>query len=65
MLFRNHRLRKTWLDKCLESPDSGDHSTGDIEIWSPAPLTYLMNTLKLTEIDKVSLSDIQNLRTVC
>ena len=30
MLFRNLGLPNTWLDKCLESPDSRDPSTHDI-----------------------------------
>ena len=27
MYFRNYRLRKTWLDKRLKSPDSDEPST--------------------------------------
>ena len=30
MYFRNHRLRKTWLDKCLKSRASEDPSTGNM-----------------------------------
>ena len=30
MLFWNYRLQETRLDKCLGSPYSGDHSTGDV-----------------------------------
>ena len=30
MYFRNYRLRKTWLDKCLISIVSKDHLTGNV-----------------------------------
>ena len=30
MYFRNYGLRNTWLDKCLKSPVSGDHLTGQV-----------------------------------
>ena len=30
MYFRSYGLRKTWLDKCLKSPVSEDHSTGNV-----------------------------------
>ena len=30
MYFRSYGLRKTWLDKCLKSPVSEDHLTGNV-----------------------------------
>ena len=30
MYLRNFGLRKTWLDKCLKSPDSEDQLTGNV-----------------------------------
>ena len=30
MFFPTYGIRKTWLDKCLESPVSEDHSTSNI-----------------------------------
>ena len=73
MYFGNYRLGKTWLDKWLKSPISEDPSGGDIanepkynvEIWRPLLLLDLMITMKVIEIDKVSLRDMQNLSTVC
>ena len=72
MYFRNDRLRKTWLDKCLKSPVSEDPSTSDmvndpntVEICTTATLSYLLITVEATKLEKVSLSDMQNLRTVC
>ena len=61
MLFRNYGLSKTWLDKCLENP-LRRHCWNTVETWRLAPLTYLMITLKVIEIGKVSLRDMKNLR---
>ena len=30
MFFRNYGLGKMWLDKCLNSPVSEDHLTGNV-----------------------------------
>ena len=30
MHFRKYKLRKTWLDNCLKSPLSEDHSTSNM-----------------------------------
>ena len=30
MYFRNYRLRKTWLDKCMKSPASKDSLTREM-----------------------------------
>ena len=66
MLSRNHRLQKWWLDKCLEGPDSGDHSTGDIVIehkhcWNIDPNTFSIckNTLKGFQIDTYSMNTLK------
>ena len=39
------------------------HST--VQSKTTAPLPYLLIPLTVIQIDKVSLSDMQNLRTVC
>ena len=60
-----------WLDKCLKSPVSEDSSKGNmvnapkyVEIWMTAALPYLLITLKAIDLQKVSVSDMQNLKTV-
>ena len=35
------------------------------EILTTAPLPYLLITLKAIKLEKVSFSDMQNVRTVC
>ena len=71
MYFWTYVLPITWLDKRLKSPFSEDPSTSDmvngpknVEIWTTAPLPYLLNPVKGVQLEKVSLSDMQNLRTI-
>ena len=71
MYFRNYRLQQTWLDNCLKSLVSEDLLTSnlgngfkDFEIWTRAPLTCLLITVKSIELEKVSVIDMQNLKTV-
>ena len=71
MYFRNYRLQKTWLDNCLKSLVLEDLFTSnlgnwpkDFEIWTRAPLTCLLITVKAIELEKVSVIDMQNLTTV-
>ena len=72
MYFWTYGIGKTWLDKCLKNPVSEDNSTTNMEtrrntaeIWMTEPLPYLLIPLKEIQVEKVSLSDMQNLRTVC
>ena len=60
-----------WLDQCLKSPVSEDSSKGNmvnapkyVEIWMTAALPYLLITLKAIDLQKVSVSDMQNLKSV-
>ena len=39
--------------------------TNTIEIGTAALLSYLLITAKVIELEKVSLSDMQNLKTFC
>ena len=71
MFFEISRLRRTWLDKYLKSPVSEDPLISDREtvsnngeIWRAAPFPYLLITVKKIELERVSLSDMPNLRTV-
>ena len=60
-----------WLDQCLKSPVSEDSSKGNmvnapkyVEIWMTAALPYLLIAVKAIDLEKVSLSDMRNLKTV-
>ena len=60
-----------WLDKCLKSPVSEDSSKGNmvnapkyVEIWMKAPSPDAVIAAKEFDLQKVSVSDIQNLKTV-
>ena len=60
-----------WLDQCLKSPVSEDYSKGNmvnapkyVEIWMTAALPYLLIAVKAIDLEKVSLSDMRNLKTV-
>ena len=66
MYFRKYALSKTWLDKyqkrsASEYPWTTDQNTA--QICTAACLPCLVITLKDTEFDKVSLSDMQNFKT--
>ena len=71
MYFRNYWLRKMWLDKCLKIPVWEDPSKGNmlngtkyVEIWMTALLPYLLINVKAIDLEKVSLYEMQNLKTV-
>ena len=71
MYFRNYGLHKTWLDQRLKSPVSVDPLKSNmenarkyVEIWMKAPLPYLLISVKAIDLQKVSVSDMQNLKTV-
>ena len=72
MYFRKKWLRKIWLDKCLKSRVSEDPYKDNTEmvqntvaISMAAPLQYLLITVKVVALEKVSFSDTQNPKTVC
>ena len=65
MYFQNYRLRKTCLKKSLKSPLSEDPSTSNmlkgpntVEISTAPPLPYLLITVKTTELEKISDSEM-------
>ena len=71
MYFRNYGIPKTWLDQCLKSPVSDDPSKSNMvnalkhcSNLKDTSLPYLLITGKSFALEKVSVSDIQNLETV-
>ena len=71
MYFRNYGLPKTWLDQCLKSPISEDPTKSKL-VNAPkhcsnlkdTSLPYLLITGKSIVLQNVSVSHIQNLKTV-
>ena len=71
MYFRNYGLPKTWLDKRLKSPVS-ENPTKSNMVNAPkhcsnlkdTSLPYLLITGKSIVLQKIYLSDVQNLKTV-
>ena len=71
MYLRKYGLPKTWLDQCLKSPVSY-HPTKSNMVNAPkhcsnlkdTPLPYLLTTAKSIVSQKVSVSDVENLKTV-
>ena len=71
MYFRNYGLQKTLLDQCLKVPVSDDPTKSNM-VNTPkhcsnlkeTSLPYLLITGKSIVLQKVSISDIQNLKTV-
>ena len=71
MYFQNYGLQKTWLDQCLKSPVSEDPTKSHL-VNAPkhfsnlkdTSLPYLLITGKSIVLQKLSVSDIQNLKTV-
>ena len=71
MYFRYYVLQKTWLDQRLKSPFSEDPLKSNsenapkyVEIWMKAPLPYLLIAVKAIDLQKLSVSDMKNLKTV-
>ena len=68
MCFRNYGLPQTWLDQCLKSTVS-EHPTKSNMVNAPkhcsnlkdTSLPYLLITGKSIVLQKVSVSDMQNL----
>ena len=71
MYFRNYGLPKTWLDQSLKSPFPEDPTKSNM-VNAPkhcsnlkdTSLPYLLITGKSIVLQKVSVSDIRNLKTV-
>ena len=71
MYFRNYGLPNTWLDQSLKSPFSEDPTKSNM-VNAPkhcsnlkdTSLPYLLITGKSIVLQKVSVSDIRNLKTV-
>ena len=71
MDFRNYGLPKTWLDQCLKSPVS-ENPTKSNMVNAPkhcsnlkdTSLLYLLMTGTSIVLQKVSVSYMQNLKTV-
>ena len=71
MYFRNYGLPKTWLDQCLKSPVSEDPTKSNMvnvpkhcSNLKDTSLPYLLITTTSIVLQKVSVSDIENLKTV-
>ena len=72
MYFPKYRFQKTCLDKCLKSRDSGilrqrtwKMGQNAVAMWMTAPAQYLLITVNVVALEKVSFSDTQNLKPVC
>ena len=65
MYFSTYGLRKTWLDKCLKNPVTWETSRNTFETWTTVPLPYLLIAANAIQLKKISLRDMQNIKTVC
>ena len=71
MYFRNYGLPKKWLDQCLKSPVSEDPTKSNM-VNAPkhcsnlrdTSFTIFINHWEVTCLTKISVGDIQNLKTV-
>ena len=71
MYFRNYGLQKTWLDQCLKSPVSEHPTKSNIvnaakhcSNLKDTSLPYLLITGQTIVLQNVSVSHIQNLKSV-
>ena len=71
MYFQNYGLLKTWLDQCLKSPVSEDpiksnmiNSPKHSSNFKDTSLPYILITGKSIILQKISVSDMQNLKTL-
>ena len=70
MYIQNYRLPKAWLDQCLKSPVSEDPTKSNM-VNTPkhcsnlkdTALLYLLITGTSIVLQKVTVSDVQNLKT--
>ena len=72
MYFSNYGLPKAWLDKCLKLAISQYPWTSNMvnapkhsSNLSNGSITYFLITVKVIEFEKVTLSDMQTLKTIC
>ena len=72
MYFRNYGFGKSWLDYCLKSLVFKDPWKSNMAISSKhcsklngSTFAYLLINLRVIELEKLSLSNMQNLRTIC
>ena len=72
MYFRNNGHAKTWLDQYLKIPVSEDPTKSYIvnapkhcSNFKDTSLPHLLITGKSIVLQKLSVSDVQNLTTVC
>ena len=68
MHFRNYGFPKTWLDKCIKSPNSEATSTSNMGNgsnnscnWRTAPLPYLLIIMTVIELKKYSFDALPQL----
>ena len=72
MYFSNYRLKKTWLDKCLNSPVS-EHPLKVKMLKAPKRLQNLHGshfitffiTMSETELEMVPVTGMWTIRTLC
>ena len=71
MYFRNYGLPKPWLDECLKSLVSDDPTKSNMvngpkhcSNLKDTSLPYLLITGRSIALQKVSVCDVQNLKTV-
>ena len=70
MYFRNYGLPKTWLDQCLKSPVS-EHPSKSNMLNAPkqcsnlkdGPFTIFLDHWEVNCLQKVSVTDMQHLKT--
>ena len=74
MYFQSSGLQKTLLNQSRKSPASEDPSkrimvnasmVNTEKIWTRAPLSYLLITVKAIDLQKASVSDRHNHKHVC
>ena len=72
MFSRSYGVRNTWLNNCLQRRISEDPLTV-IMVTGPKhfcnmkvpPLPYFSISVKVTELEEFSHTDMENLKTVC
>ena len=72
MYFQKYQLRKISLDKCLKTvfqrtfrQTTSQMDRNTVALWMAEPLQYLLITVKVVALEKVSFSDTQNPKSVC
>ena len=72
MYFRNYGFSNTWLENATKVPfqrypqyETWQTSRITDSISATAPLPYLLTTVNVIQFEKVTVSDMQNLKTLC